>query len=41
MGILANREDPDEMPLNADISSGSTLFVTVKSSSDKKYNMFF
>ena len=40
MGTFTNSEDPDEM-LQCSISSGSTLFVKVKSSSVRKIQYFF
>ena len=38
--LFADSEDPDEMQHNAAISSGSTLFVKAKRSSDKIIQYF-
>ena len=40
MGTFTNSEDPDKM-LQCSITSGSTLFVKVKSSSVRKIQYFF
>ena len=40
MSTLANSEDPDEMPHNVAISSGSTLLVRQKVSSEKEIHFY-